>query len=138
MLTEQQIEIRRAILNRLAIGKTVTVATRGTPPEVVIKFANRVAKLNGRALVCEPLGDRVQLTEVDPESLRRPPGRPRLEPHQQKYPIGGLEIGESVLIDLAPTEHGKIRKSVSYRARANNWKMSCTKEGDAIRVTRTA
>ena len=65
-------------------------------------------------------------------------GRAPLPPEQHKYPFTSLDVGEAVLINLPPTEHGKIRSSVSARGRATGHKYTCRVEGDALRVTRTA
>ena len=65
-------------------------------------------------------------------------GRPHLPPERHKYPFTALEVGESVLICLPRTEHGKIRNSVSARASNTGCRYTCRAEADGLRVTRLA
>lgn len=137
MFTEQKIEIRRAILTRLKVGKYTIVSTLGAKPEDAIAYAEKFGKGRGRAIVGERIDkDHVKLTEVLPE--KRPPGRPTMDPAKLKYPIGTLEVGDSVLIKLPKSEHSKVRKYASARAADTGWRYSCNSEPDGIRVIRLA
>ena len=54
------------------------------------------------------------------------------------YPeIAALTPGQSVLLDVPPISHQRVRVTASQTAMKNSATYRCTREGDAIRVTRT-
>lgn len=139
MTEEQKLEISRLMLVYLSVGNYLTVEARGTPHDEIIKFAMGFAANKGRKVIGKSMpDDTVRLIELEHQKIKRRPGRPKMDPSQHKYPIGALDVGESVLIELPPVDHGKVRSSAKYRAAVNGWTLSCNKEGDWIRVTRHA
>lgn len=118
------LNIRRAIM-RLAVNESKTVKPTSITCEDFKAEAIRYAKVKRIGLDVKIEGDKVTMTrliEIQKQSL---------------YPeIDALEVGQSHRFEMGPTLHQRIRLAASNRTRQGLMRLTCTREGDAIRVTR--
>lgn len=123
-MSDTILNIRRAIM-RLAVNESKTIKPSSISCDDFKAEAIRYAKVKRIGLDVKINGDAVTMTrliEVQKPSL---------------YPeIDALEVGQSHLFNLGPTLHQRIRLAASNRTRQGLMRLTCTREGDAIRVTR--
>jgi len=123
-MSDTTLNIRRAIM-RLAVNESKTVRPVDISCDDYKAEAMRYAKVKRIGLSVVINGDAVTMTrliEVQKPSL---------------YPeIDRLEVGRSHLFELGPALHQRIRLAASNRSRQGLMRLTCTREGDAIRVTR--
>lgn len=136
MKNDHKVEVRRAIMLRLKPGGTVRIAIPGARPSDIADTARKFCRSRKRNIQIEIDGDAVVLRETENNGAPKRLGRPPLPPTKLRYPIGDLAVGASVLVELAPSDHAKLRNYASARARAIGWKFSCRAEPGGIRVTR--
>lgn len=118
-----EMEMRRGILRLSATGQSVTVPGDF---EIVAAKAKSFGKAKGVPVHVTPGEAGAIVTRIE-----------RVGRGVAAYPqIGTLEPGDSVLIDAPPSQHQRVRVTVSQFGARVGRIFSCTKTGDAITVTR--
>jgi len=124
MKIDNVLKIRRSIL-ALEPGASATINLQGEDLNDVLAEAKNFVK--SRKLLCafEMDGRGLRVTRVAGGS------------GSNLYPeIDALEVGGSKLFELPPALHQRIRLAASNRSRSTGVRLSCTRDGDFIRVTR--
>lgn len=124
MNADQTNIIRRKII-QLSIGSQTTVAITGLANADIQAEATRFCKI--KKLPCT-------FTPTDAGLVIK---RVAADPRANLYPqIDALEVGQSHVFDLPLAFHQRIRMAASARGSQGRGAFSCSREGDALRVTR--
>lgn len=126
MNSEQELKIRRAIA-ALTIGQTVTLAFPGEHHTDIARVANAYARARGKPIVVRVTDAGLHIERV--EAWVR---------DTQYAQIDALEVGQSVLIDVQPADHVRIRNAAAARNRSGTVNLTCSAETGGIRVERLA
>lgn len=123
-MTDITLTVRRAIV-QLKIGDQTTIKHPSATAEAITAEATRFGKARRMALQIEPMDGAIKVTRLAET------------PRVNLYPeLDALEVGASHLFNLPPAMHQRIRLAASSRSRSGMVRLSCSREGDAIRVTR--
>lgn len=120
---EEAMKLRRACL-KLDIGVSTTVLT----PMEYIHAAHEVERFAIKrrlTFTTAPVAGGIQISRRED-----PAGRVKWKA------LNDMKVGDSIVFDQPPARHGLVRSAASTRARENGWQFMCTREGNAIRVTR--
>lgn len=131
MEEDHLLRVRRAImrLKLKANGESVTVRFNDGPADEMAQHAVAFS----RTKMAGPTGVRVE--RIDGGMLL---WRDDSLAGSRFAPIDRLEVGESHVFRVAPTEHLSVRTNVSQRAKASGKRFSCNVVDEGMRVTRVA
>lgn len=136
--SEQQVEVRRLIIRNIDSSEEFRLKVAAAEPQRVSDYAMDFGMARGVVLKTRIENGTVYARIMESSGRGNAHGRPRMHPSKLKYPFSGLEVGESVLINLPVEEHSKVRKSAWAWGKDRKQTLRCNVEGTAIRVTRTA
>jgi len=123
-MIETPMKIRTAVM-QLAFDKPVTITLPGMSADDIAEAAVAFGRRKHIGVHASHSADGVILQRV------------AFTKGVSAYPeMDALKIGDSHLYDLPPPAHQRIRLAASIRGRQGRGMFTCTREGDAIRVTR--
>jgi len=123
-MSDETLRIRRAMM-RLALNTPIAIDVPGMSPEAIQDEAKRFAKT--RRIPVEVKLTATGITARRIEADVKPSVYPELD---------ALKVGQSHLFDLPPAMHQRIRLAASNRSRMGSVRLTCSRDGDGIRVTR--
>lgn len=115
----------RRLMVQMQIGQSETVAVDGVEPGELRTRVLRVARLKAKPIKVTDTEDGVLVERVS--------AWPELTIYES---IDRLQVGESYLFRLPAAAHQRIRVAASARSRTHQVALTCTREGDYLRVTR--
>lgn len=116
--------VRRKILELTGAGSSTEM---DGPHDLIEHEAKSFGRARGIRLLLERVGGSVRVTRL----ADRQKG-------MHAYPeIAGLAPGQSVLLDVPPASHQRVRVTASQTSMKTGATYRCLREGDAIRVVRT-
>lgn len=123
-MSDLELRIRRAVMHA-SQGKTAKLVLDGADLRHVLTYTKDFAR--SRLL-------QVSLTEDGPHLIIKVTGK--LASSAKYGEVDALEIGQSHLFEVDPTEHQLIRSSMAYRTNKSGRRFSCVAEDGGLRVTR--